>query len=65
MLKRLTFEGDFCDIAQCKAIPCPYNKSCSQKQVWERLKMYEDKIPLDEVEESGGGHNAKSTNSGR
>ena len=42
MMERLTFEGDFCDIAQCRELPCPYNKACSQRKVWERLKAYED-----------------------
>ena len=41
-MERLTFDGNFCDIAQCRELPCPYNGSCSQKQVWERLKEYED-----------------------
>lgn len=41
-MKRLTFEGNFCDIAQCRELPCPYNGSCSQREVWERLKAYED-----------------------
>lgn len=41
-MERLTFEGNFCDIAQCRELPCPYNGSCTQKQVWERLKAYED-----------------------
>lgn len=41
-MERLTFEGNFCDIAQCKEIPCPYNGECSQREVWERLKAYED-----------------------
>ena len=49
-MKRLTFDGNFCDIAQCRAIPCPYNNSCIQKQLWERLKVYEDRIPLEELE---------------
>lgn len=44
-MERLTFDGNFCDIAQCRTIQCPYNNSCTQKQVWERLKMYEDKSP--------------------
>ena len=35
-------KGNFCDIAQCRELPCPYDGSCSQKQVWERLKAYED-----------------------
>ena len=41
-MERLTFEGDFCDIAQCRELPCPYNGACSQRKVWERLKAYED-----------------------
>lgn len=41
-MERLTFDGNFCDIAQCKELPCPYNGSCTQRQVWERLKAYED-----------------------
>lgn len=45
MMERLTFEGNFCDIAQCAEIPggsfCE-NGSCSQRRAWERLKAYED-----------------------
>ena len=41
-MERLTFEGNFCEIAQCKEVKCPYDTDCSQKQVWERLKAYED-----------------------
>lgn len=41
-MERLTFEGNFCDIARCKEVKCPYDTACSQKQVWERLKSYED-----------------------
>lgn len=41
-MERLTFEGNFCDIAQCAFAKCPYDTNCSQKQVWERLKQYED-----------------------
>lgn len=41
-MERLTFEGNFCDIARCKEVKCPPNTACSQKQVWERLKQYED-----------------------
>ena len=44
-MKRLTFEGNFCDIAQCTEIPggsfCE-DGACSQRKVWERLKEYED-----------------------
>lgn len=41
-MERLTFEGNFCEIAQCVCMKCPYDTNCSQKQVWERLKAYED-----------------------
>lgn len=41
-MERLTFEGNFCEIARCKEMKCPYDTDCSQKQVWERLKQYED-----------------------
>lgn len=42
VMERLTFDGNFCDIAQCWELPCPYNGACSQRKVWERLKAYED-----------------------
>lgn len=41
-MERLTFEGNFCDIAQCRELPCKYDGSCTQKEVWERIKAYED-----------------------
>lgn len=41
-MERLTFEGNFCDIAQCRELPCRYDGNCTQKEVWERLKAYED-----------------------
>ena len=41
-MERLTFDGNFCDIAQCRELPCQYNGACSQRKVWERLKAYED-----------------------
>lgn len=41
-MERLTFEGSFCEIARCGYPTCPYKDGCSQKQVWERLKAYED-----------------------
>lgn len=41
-MERLTFEGNFCDIAQCRELPCPYNGACSQRKVWERLAAYEE-----------------------
>ena len=41
-MERITFEGNFCDIAQCRELPCKYDGNCTQKEVWERLKAYED-----------------------
>lgn len=41
-MARITFEGNFCDIAQCRELPCKYDGNCTQKEVWERLKAYED-----------------------
>ena len=41
-MDRLTFDGNFCDIAMCRELPCPHGNNCTQKQVWERLKQYED-----------------------
>ena len=41
-MERLTFEGNFCEIAQCSCMRRLYDTACSQKQVWERLKQYED-----------------------
>ena len=44
-MERLTFEGNFCDIAKCEVTPggsfCEYGY-CDQRRVWERLKAYED-----------------------
>lgn len=45
-MERLTFEGNFCDIAQCvgeyrMTSECA-DGPCSQRKVWERLKEYED-----------------------
>lgn len=44
-MDRLTFEGNFCDIAMCKEVRygsfCE-GGACSQRKVWERLKHYED-----------------------
>lgn len=44
-MKRLTFEGNFCDIAQCLETPggsfCE-DGACTQRKIWERLKEYED-----------------------
>lgn len=42
---RLTFEGDFCEIASCLEVKggafCK-DEPCSQRKVWDRLKEYED-----------------------
>ena len=44
-MERLTFEGNFCDIAQCSEVRygsfCE-DGYCSQRRVWEKLKRYED-----------------------
>ena len=42
MMERLTFDGNFCDISQCREMPCPHGGSCTQRKVWEKLKAYED-----------------------
>lgn len=41
-MERLTFDGNFCDIAQCRELPCPHGDNCTQRKVWEKLKAYED-----------------------
>ena len=41
-MKKLTFEGNFCDIAQCRDLACQQSGTCTQRLVWERLKAYED-----------------------
>lgn len=44
-MERLTFDGDFCDIAMCQDTRggsfCE-DGCCTQRKVWERLKNYED-----------------------
>lgn len=62
-MERLTFEGNFCDIAKCAYRVCPYDHNCTQKQVWERLKDYEDAglspqacAEAREIEETLSGH---------
>lgn len=46
-MERLTFDGNFCDIAQCTSTPggsfCE-DGTCSARKVWERLKAYEDMV---------------------
>ena len=41
-MERLTFDGNFCDISQCRELPCQHGGSCTQQKVWEKLKAYED-----------------------
>lgn len=41
-MNRLTFYGNFCEIAQCRELPCPHGGNCTQRKVWEKLKAYED-----------------------
>ncbi len=48
-MERLTFDGNFCDIAMCRELPCPHGNNCTQKQVWERLKQYEDTVLTPEL----------------
>ena len=41
-MERLTFDGNFCDISHCRELQCPCNTACTQRQVWEKLKAYEN-----------------------
>ena len=41
-MERLTFEGNFCDLAQCRDSTCRQSGTCTMKEVWEQLKAYED-----------------------
>lgn len=57
-MERLTFEGNFCDIAMCREQVCVGR--CSQRDVWERLKQYEDTgLTPEEVEDLKNGDPAK------
>ena len=47
-MERLTFKENFCDIAQCRELPCKYDGNCTQKEVWERLKQFEDAVQTPE-----------------
>lgn len=42
-MKRLTVDTSisFCDIAQCREMPCPYDGACDQRRCYERLREYE------------------------
>lgn len=50
-MKRLTFEGNFCDISKCGYSVCPHDGTCTQKEVWERLKQFEDAFGTPEIAE--------------
>lgn len=54
-MERLTFDGLFCDIAICMENPCKYlDTGCTQRQVWERLKAYEDSgLTVERAQELG------------
>ena len=45
-MDRLTIEGLFCDIAQCRNSDCHgaslQNEACDSKRVYERLRAYEN-----------------------
>ena len=44
-MERLTYEGDFCDIAMCfetRGGSFCEDGACQQRKAWERLKQYED-----------------------
>lgn len=41
-MERLTFQGNFCDIAKCRDSACKQDGTCTQKEVWKRLKAYEE-----------------------
>ena len=51
-MERLTFEGNFCEISQCRNVPggsfCE-DGACYQKKVWERLKQFEDTVRAPEL----------------
>lgn len=52
-MERLTFDGNFCDISQCRELSCPHGGSCTQRKVWEKLKAYEDTgLPPEEVNDA-------------
>lgn len=60
-MKRLTYEGNFCDIAMCDPgeSSCPKG-GCSSKRVWEQLKAYEDTgLTPEEVEDLKNGSSEK------
>lgn len=60
-MERLTFSGNFCDIAMCDPgeSGCPKG-GCRSKKVWERLKEYENTgLSPEEVEGLKHGNSEK------
>ena len=53
-MERLTFEGDFCDIAQCRDSACKQSGTCTQKEVWKRLKAEDTGLTPAEVHSMSG-----------
>lgn len=47
-MERITFDGNFCEIAQCRELPCKYDGNCTQKKGWERLKQFENAVQTPE-----------------
>lgn len=41
-MERLTFDGNFCDIAQCRELPCPYDGSCTQRTEGKVMRTWAD-----------------------
>lgn len=39
-MKRVTYDGNFCDISMCTGFNC--SRPCDQRKLWERLKAIED-----------------------
>ena len=39
-MKRVTYDGNFCDISMCTGFNC--SRPCDQRKSWERLKAIED-----------------------
>ena len=47
-MERITFDGNFCEIAQCRELPCKYDGTCTQKKGGERLKQFENAVQTPE-----------------
>ena len=58
-MERLTFDGNFCDISQCRELPCMHDDECEAKRVWERLKEFENTLWTPEMLRKLNGQAAK------